>query len=372
MKIGIIQQSPDMGGAETYMLSLIDEFLDKKDKIYFATNKGKFYSELDKNNEIELSTIPYVLDIIGNYKGLIKSILLLPLAAIYYFKLLRIYKNKKIDVILMSGFSEKMLVSFLLKFFNIPAVWIEYGPLDVIFKRNLTLPLLLYRLFDHIPYKIIVPAKNTYSSLERFKIQKDKLQIIPLGTKVGNITSLNKDYIIGNISRLTREKGQQYLINAMPEVLKRVPKARLILVGRGPDKKYFEDLIKKLHLEKSVQLVSYQEDLDKTYKEFRLFIFPSDWELEGFGLVLVEAMARGIPIIASNHGPVPEIIRDEKDGVLFTKSSSNNLSEKIVDLITDSTKLEDLRVSAYKRAKEEYNITKSAQNIKKVLINAVN
>lgn len=372
MKIGIIQQSPDMGGAETYMLSLIEEFLKQKDQIYFATNKGKFFDVLDKNNKIDLETIPYVLDIIGNYKGLIKSILLFPFATFYYLSLLRRLKNKKVEVILMSGFSEKMLISFLLKFFNISAVWIEYGPLDVVFKRNFGLPLLLYRLFDNIPQKIIVPARNTYSSLERFEIEKNKLQIIPLGTKIGEIGILSNDYVIGNVSRLTREKGQQYLIKAMPKVLEHFPSARLVLVGRGPDRKYFEDLIRKLNLEKSVELLSYQEDLDKMYRKFRVFVFPSDWELEGFGLVLIEAMARGIPVIASNHGPVPEIIRDGKNGVLFTKGSSSNLLEKIVDLITDSTRLENLRVAAYKRAKEEYNITKSAQNIKQVLINAVN
>src|SRR5438876_108719 len=137
-------QSPDMGGAETYMLSLVKYFLKEDVKIFLASNKEKFL-ERAKEYPINTSEIPFILDIMGNYRGLIKSILLFPSALFFYIKLLKRYKDNHVDVILMSGFTEKLFVTYLSVFFQIPVVWIEYGRLETIFRRNFSLPKIAYQ-----------------------------------------------------------------------------------------------------------------------------------------------------------------------------------------------------------------------------------
>lgn len=211
LKIGIIMQSPDIGGAEMYMLSLINYFLINKNSVIAASNKEKFLNRAKKYS-VKTYEIPMILDITGNYRGLIKSILLLPYALYYYSHLLQAFKKEKVSVILMSNFSEKLLVTFLSSFYKIPVVWIEYGRLETVFKRNFYIPKIIYRLLVGIPYSIIVPSKNTMDSLiVDARASLAKLSLIPLGItdnqnkkKVQNteLMKLKNKIIIGNVSRI--------------------------------------------------------------------------------------------------------------------------------------------------------------------------
>ena len=130
------------------------------------------------------------------------------------------------------------------------------------------------------------------------------------------LSEWSNNFIIGSVSRLAREKGQEYLINAMPYILKKVPSARLLIIGDGPDKIYFEKLITSLDLAKKVKITGFVKDLSKYYSMMDVFVFPTVWDLEGFGLVLTEAMSHKLPVIANNIGPLPANIQDGKNGIL--------------------------------------------------------
>jgi len=270
LTIAVIQQTPDVGGAETYMCSLVSEFYKAGHRIILTSNNNKFI-KLFKQVKIKTYKIPIILDVIGNYRGLIKSILNLPIACYFYIKLLLTLKKQKTDIILMSGFSEKMLVSFISIFIRIPVVWIEYGPLTTIFRRNFYLPKILYRLVNKIPKSVIVPSNNTLQSMIRdARVSLAKLALIPCGVKIPQTTKpsdrksfpkLKNKFVIGNVSRLTREKGQQYILQSMPEILKYIPNAHLILIGDGPDKAHYTRLIKELGVEEYVWITGFVQDL---------------------------------------------------------------------------------------------------------------
>lgn len=366
-KIGIIQQSPDMGGAESYMLSLIREFKKKDCEIYFASNKGKFYNYGKKISD-KYSEIPFVLDVIGNYKGLIKSIVLTPFAIVFYIKLLFFYRKSGINIILMSGFSEKMLVTALSPLFGIPVAWIEYSRLRVVFERNFSIPRRLYLKFQNITQKIIVPTKYTKKGLVEEGVKVEKIVVLPLGVNISytvNNKKGNSEFIIGNVSRLTREKGQQILINAMPEILKSIPKAKLLLIGHGPDKYYFKSLIRKLKLTKNVELKGYVKNLDELYKKMSVFVFPTIWNLEGFGLVTIEAMSKKIPVVASDSYPVKEVVG--KSGLLFKVGDSVDLAAKIIMLYKNNNLRKRIAEEGFKKTQEIYNIEKNAAKLLDIL-----
>ncbi|PIT89417.1 MAG: hypothetical protein COU27_00395 [Candidatus Levybacteria bacterium CG10_big_fil_rev_8_21_14_0_10_36_7] len=363
LNIGIIQQSPDIGGAETYMALLI-KHIGNKAHIFFATDNNRF-NNMVKKNVLKDYIIPFRLDIIGNKKGLIKSLILFLPTTAYYIYLLHAFKKEKIDVILMSGFSEKMLVTFLSLFFNIPVVWIEYGPLETIFSKNFMIPKIVYRLMNKITKSIIVPANNTKLDLiKNGKVSLDKIRIIPCGVEIinTNIKKENlaidrkKNFIIGNVSRLALEKGQQYLIMAMKAVKKEIPNAKLFLIGDGPDKKRLEAMVKKEKLEESVILAGFVKSPDVFYSKMDVFIFPTVWELEGFGLVMAEAMAKKIPVIASNIGPIPEILSHDS-GILVDPASPKSISNSIIKLYKNKNLRKNIATSGYERAKKKYNIT---------------
>lgn len=377
LKIVVIMQSPDMGGAETYMLALISEFQKKRHTVIVASNREKF---LEYAQQLTKQTyeIPFILDIIGNWKGLAKSILHLPYAIFFYCRLLSMFRDRGVDVILMSGFSEKMLVTLLSPLFKLPVVWLEYGSLTTIFPRNFYLPRIAYWYCLRYVKHIIVPCLHTQKSLEKDMPQlTEKLVMIPCGivlNKQKPPQSITKQYpnklIIGCVSRLTREKGQDVLLAAVPEIIREIPNALFLIIGDGPDKIYYQDVVKKLEIENYVIILGFVKNLDEYYDAMDFFVFPTVWELEGFGLVVPEAMVHKLPVIGSNIGPVPETIDDGKTGILVQPNDSSALASAIITLAKNTTLRRKYGEAGYKKVVETYNIEKISAKILNILYNA--
>lgn len=376
LTIAAIMQSPDIGGAEMYMLSLMEYFVKDKNNVMVGSNKSKFLTRA-KEHHVETFELPFILDIMGDWKGLIKSILLLPYALFFYSKKLLYLRQKKVDVILMSGFTEKLFVSFLASVLHIPVVWIEYGRLETVFKRNFYLPKVLYRLIKDIPQSVIVPSNNTKQSLiTDARVSLAKLKLIPCGITIHKKISNAKkkvlpdwegNIIIGSVSRLTREKGQQFLIKAVPEIVKKEPKARFIIIGDGPDKDYFNNLIKELHIEDTVKILGFVNNVPEYYSAMDIFVFPTIWELEGFGLVTPEAMSYDLPVVASALGPVPEIIDNNVNGLLVPPEDEHAIARAVITLIQDQEKRREFGKNGRKKVEEYYDIEKVSKKILEVL-----
>lgn len=117
------------------------------------------------------------------------------------------------------------------------------------------------------------------------------------------------------VGRITREKGLERLLPLFEQA--REQKVRWLMVGDGDDRKALQEQVKDL----PVTFVGKQtgEDLAKAYASSDLFVFPS--QTDTFGLVLIEAMASGLPVIAFNHGGVPDIIDDQINGVMLDPAS---------------------------------------------------
>lgn len=372
LKIAVIQQTPDLGGAETYMTLLMKSFQENGENVLLVTNLEKFITYVE-SLKVKTFKIPFILDVIGNYKGLIKSLFLLPRAFVFYINLLRKLERERVNVIIMSGFSEKMLITFLSLFIKIPVVWFEYGALTTIFKRNFYIPKLLYKLLWRVPCYIIVPSQYTRKSLlQDTSIDPKKIIYIPDGVivpkmKKGRKEDINPEwkdkFIIGNVSRLTREKGQQYLIQAMPLILEKIPHAILLIIGAGWDKNYFQSLVQKLDLGESVYFTDYVDDLDSYYNIMDVFVFPTVWELEGFGLVSAEAMAHGVPTLGSNFGPVPEVITHNVTGLLFKAGDEKALANSIIDVYNSPEKRKIFSRKGKEKVEKEFSIEKVSQSI---------
>lgn len=358
----ILQQSPDWGGAEEWMLSLVKYFHKANISTHVATNYKIFN---DKVLKISSSTtkIPFTLDIIGNYKGLIKSILLFPFAVIWYLSLLIKYKRIGVNCILMSGFSEKLLVTVLASLLEIHIVWLEYGPLENVFKKNLYLPKVLYRLTKDIPESVITISENTKQALIKdAKISLTKLKVIYPGTQVPHKKPKfhQTDQVVGHLSRLSEEKGQRLLLRSWKFVLKSLPKAKLIIAGKGPDMEYLVSLSKKLKIDRSVEFVGFIKNKKEFYKKLSLFVFPSIWKMEGFGIVIIEALSYGIPVVAIDNGPAKEIIHS--DIGRLSQKSPRKLADQIIGIIK-AKQLNTQSVSAHNEVKEKYNLDTQAQKV---------
>lgn len=145
--------------------------------------------------------------------------------------------------------------------------------------------------------------------------------------------------IILFVGRLHPVKGVAYLIEAMTTIIKRNPKVRLWLVGDGEERQSLENLVNKLGLTQYVNFVGKvpNEEVPEYMASSDVLVMPS--LSEPFGIVLLEAMACGLPIVATNVGGIPEIVQDGENGFLVEPESSEEIADRVLKLLEN----DDLR-----------------------------
>ena len=145
------------------------------------------------------------------------------------------------------------------------------------------------------------------------------------------------------------QKGLDYLVEIMRYISQKRPNILLKVIGDGPDRKKMENLIRKYHLERNIYLVGMTSEVKKYYSDASIFLHTSRYE--GFGVVLIEAMAFGIPIVAFHNNGPDEIITNNIDGILVEKYDTKIFAEKVLALLDDSELYKKLSDAARLRAK---------------------
>ena len=150
-----------------------------------------------------------------------------------------------------------------------------------------------------------------------------------------------------SVGRYDEQKGYDMLIDAWEVVYRTYPDWHLFIYGDGVLKKDFEQSIKQKHLEQNIILCAPVKDIEQKYLESSMYVMSS--RFEGFGMVLIEAMACGLPCISFDcpHGP-SDIIKDEIDGLLVENGNVQLLSQKRCRLIQDDTLRQQMGIHARK------------------------
>jgi glycosyltransferase involved in cell wall biosynthesis len=141
------------------------------------------------------------------------------------------------------------------------------------------------------------------------------------------------NFLILIASRLSQEKNIDLAISAMLEIVKKYPKAGLLIVGEGKEKKRLENLIKKLNLDLNVLFESWVLDLSSYYKTADLFLLTSNYE--GWGMTVIEAAACGCPIVMTDVGCAGEFIKNEENGLIVKVNDKQALIQAMERIITD-------------------------------------
>lgn len=363
LSIGIIQQSADYGGAEVYMLRLMQEWKKAGHELHVATTLGDF-EKASRKIASTVQTHGSIVDVIGDWKGLVKTILTLPYSYVVYWRILQSMKEQHVDILVMSEFSERLVVTPLAKLLGFQTVWIEYGRPHDTFKRMYPWSKILFRCVKDLPARIVTPTQYVQKSLMiDGRVSLSKIDIIPCGTALPLFKPMrkrNKAPIIACISRLTHEKGQADLLSAMADVLKRHD-AELWIIGKGPDEYSYKKLARKLSIAEKVHFKGFVKNINEIYTQIDIAVFPSTWELEGFGLVLIEAMAHGVPVIASAIGPVPEVIGDA--ALHYKPGDVKHLAHQLEILLGNSFMQKTLHEEGFKRVKDHFTIDLSSSKM---------
>jgi len=192
------------------------------------------------------------------------------------------------------------------------------------------------------------------SNISRF----EKVKVIYNGVQPSKykaeIFPNEQEFLIGTIGSLNEQKGMQYLIKALPKVIKEFAGIRLEIIGDGLYKRKLLELVKKLKIKNYVKFTGFVPDTDKYLVKFDLYVQPS--LSESFGLAIVQAMSVGLPIIATNTGGIPEVVLEGKSGLLVEAKDENALSDAILELLRHPGRARKMGEMAQKEARLRFNI----------------
>jgi len=169
--------------------------------------------------------------------------------------------------------------------------------------------------------------------------------------------------LIGYFARLVPNKGHAHLIKAISEVAREYPNVNLLLAGDGPLRRQMEGLAKRLGIEKRILFTGKvgHKTIYKILKEVDIYAFPSSAEL--FPYAILEAMAAGKPIVATNVGGVPEVIKDGETGLLIQPRNPKSIADGIRTLITNPMKAEQMGKKCRKLIEKKFALRKIAHDL---------
>jgi len=253
---------------------------------------------------------------------------------------------------------------FLKKFYGIPYINTIHGEEVHLSKRYYMLFALKWLVNNSS--KTITNSTVTKKFCLEAGLVEDKIDVIPFGvdTKFFRPLDVYKDetiFQILSVGYLIERKGFEYLIRAMPFVLEKHKQARLKIVGSGPLESKLKELIYELNLSDEVEIVKNvsDEELLMIYNSSDLFVLPSivdsQGNTEGLGVVLLEAMACKVPVIASNIGGITDIITDNKTGLLFVEKDVKEISKKIRFSIQTKDQIGEIALEGFKRVKNSFS-----------------
>jgi sugar transferase (PEP-CTERM/EpsH1 system associated) len=175
---------------------------------------------------------------------------------------------------------------------------------------------------------------------------------------------LNEDIIIGSVGRLVSVKNYPSLIKAFSELYKNNAHTHLVLAGDGPERSALEQLTNKLNLKDRIHFLGSRNDIPNVMNGFDLFVLPSF--SEGLSNTLLEAMSCGVPVIASQVGGNPEIVKANVSGVLYPSNDVEALSSILCKLCNSPSEIKKLSKLAREHIVNHYSLKSMVDNYEAV------
>lgn len=230
-------------------------------------------------------------------------------------------------------------------------------------------------IVNHYADVVIVNSKATGDAIlvdkEKIKIVYNAVEEISVNHSV---SSNNNKYeiVVGMAGRINRWKGQKLLIEVAEIVKKHYENVKFLIAGSAYNgEEYLEEELKVLVGEKrlngSVILLGQVNDMESFYEKLDIFVLPSI-QPEPFGLVVIEAMEAGIPVIATKHGGPMEIIEDGIDGFLVDYDTPIEMADKILQLINNQELRKKIASRGKQKKRELFSIEAMVRNISNILL----
>jgi len=222
---------------------------------------------------------------------------------------------------------------------------------------------------------LIVVASSQETVFANLGVKRSKIKMIPIGIDVGDFKicegvrqdvrqelGISNDVVIGFIGRFFTEKNLFALLESFAEALKHASKMKLVLVGTGPLEDQLRTFCQKQSIDDKVVFTGFRHDVNRLFSALDVFVLPS--YTEGCPTALLEAMASGKAIIASNIPSIREIVEHGKEAILVNPYDAEGWKQAVLLLYNRSDLRADLGNNAEKRAEVYNNHEVNAQILK--------
>jgi glycosyltransferase involved in cell wall biosynthesis len=179
----------------------------------------------------------------------------------------------------------------------------------------------------------------------------------------------NTEFVIGAIGRFCWQKGFEYLIRSLPDVLLKYPDVKVLLVGDGPLRKTIKDLTKFLSIEKNVIFTGFRNDIKDILSSMDIIVVPS--LVEGFPMIILEAMAMEKPIVATRIDGITEQLKDEKEGILIPPRNPLSIATAIFKIKENSGFANKIGRAAGKKVKKYFSVNRMIKETENIYISLI-
>ena len=178
----------------------------------------------------------------------------------------------------------------------------------------------------------------------------------------------SKDIVIGAVGRLSPEKGLEYLISAIRDVVNVYPRTKVLVVGNGDDRYRLslQAKVKDLELSSHIIFAGFYEDMPQILRCMDIFSLPS--LSEGFNRSLLEAMACGLPVVATSVGGNIEIVQNGVNGLLVPPGNPEALASAVTELLKDKEKARKMGLEGQRLVEENFSMEKNVEKIERLYL----
>lgn len=390
-----IHHGASLGGAPASLFEILKRMDEKKRRIMVILPEKGPFSDLLYKEGIEFKTIPlFVLYYCPQIKSWsaknlpafiigVKNLLILLINSFgNIIRLSMILKKENPDVVIINS-STLLLSGVISRIMKKRVIWHVREVIST--ERSLILKKVFAAVLNFSAEKIIVHSRFSFNDMLNLKVRR--LVLIPNGVDLNKFRVKNTagvrfaepgfdpdDKIVGLMGQIYREKGWRVFVKAAFLLTQKLPSLKFLIIGSGymmkrRDVGYFDILknyredallrqaVKDMKLEDNFIFLGQRSDIENILPLLYCIAVPAIVP-ETFGRVIIEAMASGVPVIASNIGAFPEIVADKITGLLIEPDNPGALSEALIEILTDEEKARKIKDASRRRAEELFDIEK--------------
>ena len=272
-------------------------------------------------------------------------------------------RREKFEVVVAFTYDSNLLA--------LPMAWLAGVPVRIATHHGIIegFPRLLERLHSAlvnagIASTLVSVSRKVLEQAAAAGIRREHMTVIPNGIPPGEPTTNRRSatrqelglpegaLLVICVGRLVYQKGHEYLIRAMQSLAGEAPSVYAVICGEGPLRAALEEQIDRMGLHDKVRLLGNKLDIGRYLGAADIFVLPSRWE--GLPVALLEAMDRGLPIVATRVEGVEEVVRREDEGTLVPPEDARALAEAIAILVDDAERRTRMGAAAAARVRASY------------------